>query len=70
MIPGETIASGAADSCCGTPVVYRVEASRAGYYIGTVCAGTCRQHYSRESDYYRTHIEAERALREGWQARL
>lgn len=64
MIPGETIASGAASTCpdCDTPLVNQVLHSGGGYYIGTHC---CCGPYSRESGYYRTFDEAAAALRQG-----
>ncbi len=61
MLPGETIASGAASTCpeCGTVLELQVLRSAAGYYIGTACA--CGP-YSRESGYYPTREKAANAL--------
>ena len=61
MLPGETIASGAPDTCpdCHTKLDNQVLRSAAGYYIGTRC---CCGPYSRESGYYRTEEEAKKAL--------
>ena len=57
MIPGETIASGAPDTCpdCHLKLEPDVYQSAAGYYIGTWCH--CGP-YSRESGYYATREEA------------
>lgn len=60
MLPGETIASGAEDQCCGKTLKLRVLQSAAGYYIGTFCPN-CGP-YSRESGYYKTKEEATKAL--------
>lgn len=64
MLHGETIASGASPFCpdCGQRLKLRVLRSNAGYYIGTQC---CCGPYNRESGYYHTHEQAERALRTG-----
>lgn len=64
MMPGETIASGAAETCsdCGVTPKLDVYRSSAGYYIGTYC--NCGP-YSRESGYYKKREDAERALNEG-----
>ena len=64
MIPGETIASGAAPTCsdCKVTPTLQVCHSPAGYYIGTYCS--CGP-YSRESDYYKTHELAAAALEKG-----
>ena len=64
MLPGETIASGAPSTCadCFKDVEKEVLRSAAGYYIGTICA--CGP-YSRESGYYRTEEDAQRALNHG-----
>ncbi len=58
---GETIATGAPDTCpdCGTKLVVSVHHSAAGFYLGTVCR--CGP-YSRESGYYQTKAEAQTAL--------
>jgi len=57
VMPGETIALGAADRCpeCQVELKVTVCQSAAGYYIGTHC--NCGP-YSRESRYYRTEGEA------------
>lgn len=64
MILGETLASGADPTCskCGITPELKVCKSFAGYYIGTQC--NCGP-YSRESGYYRTREEAEKALKQG-----
>ena len=64
MFNGETIATGAPSSCgdCGKEMRIEVLRSAAGYYIGTFCH--CGP-YSRESGYYGTKPEAEKALQEG-----
>ena len=69
MLPGETIASGAPSTCahCFKEVENEVLRSAAGYYIGTICA--CGP-YSRESGYYRTEEDAQRALDNGSFRRL
>ena len=58
VMPGETISSGAPDTCedCGSKLEMQVCSSGAGYYIGTVC--DCGP-YSRESGYYKTALEAQ-----------
>jgi len=69
-LKGETIATGAPTKCgdCGHALKLEVIHSNAGcyigteYYIGTECY--CGP-YSRESGYYRTHKQAERALVSG-----
>jgi hypothetical protein len=70
MLPGETILSGAPETCpdCGVFVLpFRVLMSGAGYYIGTECNDGP---YSRESGYFRTREEAETALAtNAWEAR-
>lgn len=64
---GETTGSGTV-RCedCGTLMYNRVLCTWAGYYIGKAC--DCG-YYSRESDYYNTAKEAERALQEGYTPR-
>ena len=64
MIPGETIATGAADTCsdCGVTPRLQVCRSAAGYYIGTYC--NCGP-YSRESDYFDTRELADAELAKG-----
>ena len=64
MIPGETIASGAPDTCpdCQVKVKLEVLMSGAGYYIGTRC--NCGP-YSRESEYYKNREVASAALKTG-----
>ena len=61
MMPGETILSGAPDTCgdCGVKLTFRVLHTPAGYYIGTQC--DCGP-YSRESDYYETESGAQADL--------
>jgi hypothetical protein len=60
-LPGETIATGASDTCpdCGKKLELEVLQSAAGYYIGTEC---CCGPYSRESGYYKTCKIAQTAL--------
>lgn len=62
-MPGETIASGAPDTCpdCKTKLELKVCKSNA-YYVGTECE--CGP-YSRESDYYPTYEDALLALESG-----
>lgn len=61
MMPGETILSGAASTCdeCGIKPQLKVCESVAGWYVGAYC---CCGPYSRESDYFVSKVEAERAL--------
>ena len=63
MMTGETIQSGAALVCdeCNVDALSMLDVycSGAGYYVGTYC--DCGP-YSRESRYYATHAEAEKAL--------
>ena len=61
MLPGETIHSGASNTCgeCGKLYVEKVLQSAAGYFIGTSC---CFGVYSRESHYYKSREEAQKAL--------
>lgn len=63
MLPGETIASGAEDECCGEILKLRVLESAAGYYIGTFCPN-CGPN-TRDSGYYGTKKEAKQALDTG-----
>ncbi len=62
MLPKETIHSGAKSMCedCGEFFYEKVMYSNAGYYIGTEC---CCGPYSRESEYYKSWKEAEKALK-------
>ena len=64
MITGETILSGAPDTCedCDERLELRVCRSAAGHYIGTMCS--CGP-YSRESEYFNNHKEAQFALDSG-----
>ena len=64
MIPGETILSGAPSTCpdCQIRLVLQVCRSAAGYYLGTYC--NCGP-YSRESEYFDSREEAEKALMVG-----
>jgi hypothetical protein len=69
MLKGETILSGAAGTCsCGTPFTFEVMRSNA-WYIGTRCnnpkCGDCGMPNSRESGYYASKEEAEKALVKG-----
>jgi len=65
MQPGETIGSGAPSTCptCGSVLKLEVIESRAGYYIGTWCK--CGP-YSRESGYYPTRKDADKAFDKGF----
>jgi len=64
MIPGETIATGAATICpeCKSHLKLQVLGSSAGYYIGTICQ--CGP-YSRESGYLPNAEKAQKALDTG-----
>lgn len=61
MHPGETIRSGAPDTCpdCNKKPIFEVCKSNAGYYIGTWC--NCGP-YSRETGYFKNRKDAEVAL--------
>jgi len=61
VMPRETIRLGASKTCpeCGVTPELGVYRSAAGWYIGTYCR--CGP-YSRESGYYATEEQAERAL--------
>jgi len=48
---------------CGTELSIDIQKSAAGYYVGFFCM-TCGP-YSRESGYYRSYEEAEKALNTG-----
>lgn len=63
-LPGETISTGASPRCedCHKMPKIDVYSTPAGYYVGTYC--DCGP-YSRESDYYRDHESAQRALNSG-----
>lgn len=65
VLKGETVATGASDRCVDCDVVLEigVYSSMAGYYIGYFC-DYCGPH-SRESGYYRTREDAQRALESG-----
>lgn len=69
MLPGETILSGAEDTCdCGIKLPFQVCQSPAGFYIGTQCS-ECGP-WSRESDYFKTRELAQKALDENtWEPR-
>lgn len=62
MLVGETILSGCASTCsdCGVRMVLQVCRSAAGHYLGTWC--DCGP-YSRESEYFKTREEAEKAIK-------
>lgn len=64
MIAGETILSGAADTCgsCNIKLVLQPLRSGAGWYLGTACY--CGP-YSRESIYFETEEEAKKAISSG-----
>ena len=61
---GETIALGAPSKCedCGRDLPLRVLSSAAGFYVGTAC--DCGP-YSRESDYFPSQDNAQKALDSG-----
>lgn len=62
MLPGETILSGAPQSCPDCGIIFEPEVlkSGAGYFIGTHCnCGPCN---SRETDYFPSLQEAEECL--------
>jgi len=61
MLPGETILSGASDTCpdCNEKLPFKVLSSGGGWYIGTFCH--CGP-YSRESEYFATREQAEQIL--------
>ena len=63
VLPKETIARGAVDTCpdCGTKFELEVMRTNA-YYVGTQCE--CGP-YSRETHYFHTRAEAELALEQG-----
>lgn len=68
MLPGETIISGASNTCYGDGLIrhpmqvmeFQILMSNAGYYIGTQC-DYCGP-YSRESGYFGSHEAARNAL--------
>lgn len=64
VLPGETIATGGPTTCsdCNATPELQVCSSPAGFYIGTYCA--CGP-YSRESEYFKTHEQAKKALDSG-----
>lgn len=64
VLPGETIATGGPATCSDCKVTPKLEVLRspAGYYIGTMCE--CGP-YSRESDYFDTPEDAQKALDAG-----
>ena len=68
-LPGECVNS-INTTCheCGTELNIGVQKSAAGYYVGFFCP-ECGP-YSRESSYYRSHEEAEKALSKGTYARF
>lgn len=49
MFPGETILTGASDTCeiCGEKIVFTVCESAAGFYVGTF---NCEGPYTRETE--------------------
>ena len=67
-----TVAKLPEDTATGEPfdpaeLPIQVCSSFAGYYIGQL--EPCGYPYSRLSDYYKTHKDAERALERGWSDR-
>lgn len=65
VMQGETVATGAQSKCldCGAQLEPQVCHSAAGYYVGYWCDQDGP--HSRESGYYRTSEDAERALASG-----
>jgi hypothetical protein len=63
-LPGECV-NDTKTNCldCGAELTIDVQKSGAGYYIGFFC-NSCGP-YSRESGYYRSYEEAEKALNTG-----
>lgn len=61
MLPGETVLSGAPKACerCGKKLKPVVNFKNGRVYIGTEC---CRIPITRESEYYKTPLEAEADL--------
>lgn len=64
VLLGENITTGGSDKCtdCGKKLEFMVCQSNAGYYVGTWC---CCGPFSRESGYYRSRDEAQKALDSG-----
>lgn len=64
MLPGETVRSGAPETCptCKVRTFNEVCLSATGYYIGRYCS--CGP-YSRESHYYPSRKTADEALATG-----
>ena len=62
-LPGECVGKSKVDCFCGARLELQVLRSAAGYYIGFYCP-KCGP-YSRESGYYRTQEDAEKALKNG-----
>lgn len=63
-LPGETVSTGAPIVCrdCGQNATIGVYYSAAGHYVGYYCG--CGP-YSRESGYYKSRNQAQRALDSG-----
>jgi hypothetical protein len=64
MLPGETVATGAVlEECefCGEEPTEGVMSSPAGYYVGYSCC----MPFSRETRYFGSYEEAEKALEDG-----
>jgi len=59
MLPGETIGSGAPNTCCGEVLKLQV-LKTCGYYVGTFCPH-CGP-YSRETVYIKTREKAESVM--------
>jgi hypothetical protein len=68
-LPGECV-NDTKTTCheCGTGLTIDIQKSAAGYYIGFFC-NECGP-YSRESSYYRSYEEAEKALSTGAYGRI
>ena len=63
VLKGETVSTGASiEPCdiCGSKPTLGVRRSAAGYYIGYACCSP----YSRETDYFKSHYHAKKALEE------
>ena len=68
VLPNETIGTGAPKKCeeCGTTLIPKV-LHTCSYYIGTECQ--CGP-YSRESGYFKSRDEADKALASGVYGRV
>ena len=63
MMPGECLGmDGTKCMDCGTSLELKICSSPAGYYLGYIC-DVCPQPISRETDYFGTYAEAEKAMK-------